>query len=238
MKKMMPIGPLMIEHRLIERMIGVMEKEAARIDREKAADPLFIDTVVDFIRTYADRCHHGKEEDILFRELTKKNLDAVHRRVMEELIAEHVLGREKTKSLSLAGKRYAGGDRAALTDITRLMKELAGFYPAHIIKEDKSDLELLLGLKNAFFEGMQSIVANESGSRSPRFSGAVKNLIAVPLSLGQTISQTAGIAYARRMKALDEGEHVLEIFLRYSGVERHLFWRRLQKSVVVDVAND
>jgi hemerythrin-like domain-containing protein len=138
MRKMMPIGPLMIEHRLIERMIGVMEKEAARIENEKSADPLFIETVVDFIRTYADRCHHGKEEDILFRELRKKNLSAEHRRVMEELISEHVWGRETTKNLSLAGGRYAGGDRAALSEITRFMRELAGFYPTHIKKEDKS----------------------------------------------------------------------------------------------------
>jgi hemerythrin-like domain-containing protein len=58
--------------------------------------------------------------------------------VMEELINEHVWGRETTKSLSLAGGRYAGGDRAALSDITRFMRELAGFYPVHIRKEDKS----------------------------------------------------------------------------------------------------
>jgi hemerythrin-like domain-containing protein len=138
MRKMMPIGPLMIEHRLIERMIGVMDKEAARIEKEKSADPVFIDAVVDFIRTYADRCHHGKEEDILFRELEKKDLSDEHRRIMEELVREHVRGRETTKSLSLAGGRYAGGDRGALPEITRLMRELAGFYPVHIRKEDKA----------------------------------------------------------------------------------------------------
>jgi hemerythrin-like domain-containing protein len=135
---MMPIGPLMIEHRLIERVIGVIDKEAARIEKEKTADLLFIDTVVDFVRTYADRCHHGKEEDILFRELKKKSLAAEHLRLMEELVKEHVWGRETTKGLSLAGGRYAEGDRAALPEITRLMRELAGFYPVHIRKEDKS----------------------------------------------------------------------------------------------------
>jgi hemerythrin-like domain-containing protein len=115
---MMPIGPLMIEHRLIERVIAVMAREADRIEKEGRADPLFIDTVVDFIRTYADRSEH--------------------RKVMEELVGEHVRGRNTTKSLSQAGGRYAGGDRSALTDIARFMKELSSFYPSHIRKEDKS----------------------------------------------------------------------------------------------------
>ena len=64
----------MIEHRLIERMISLMAKERDRMEASKKADPSFIDTIVDFIRTYADHCHHGKEENILFRELTKKDL--------------------------------------------------------------------------------------------------------------------------------------------------------------------
>ena len=50
---MLPIGPLMIEHRLIERMISLMAKERDRMEASKKADPSFIDTVVDFIRTYA-----------------------------------------------------------------------------------------------------------------------------------------------------------------------------------------
>ena len=86
---MMPIGPLMIEHRLIERMIDVMREELTMIEKERTLSPEFLETAVDFIRTYADRCHHGKEEDILFRELGAKNLKDEHRHTMEELIEDH-----------------------------------------------------------------------------------------------------------------------------------------------------
>ena len=93
---MLPIGPLMIEHRLIERLIALMMRELTRmkdniaVDREFAfVDPVFIDTAVDFMKTYADRCHHGKEEDILFAELAKKDLAPEHRQTMEELISDH-----------------------------------------------------------------------------------------------------------------------------------------------------
>ena len=62
-------GPLMIEHRLIERMISIIKDALIQIESTQEVDPVFVDTAVDFIRTYADRTHHGKEEDILFRDL-------------------------------------------------------------------------------------------------------------------------------------------------------------------------
>jgi hemerythrin-like domain-containing protein len=51
---MMPIGPLMIEHRLIERMIDVMEKELTIFEKEKKLEPDFLEMAVDFI-TYLRR---------------------------------------------------------------------------------------------------------------------------------------------------------------------------------------
>lgn len=53
---MMPIAPLMIEHRLIERMIEVVKEELVLIEKERKIDPKFIEMAVDFIRSYADRC--------------------------------------------------------------------------------------------------------------------------------------------------------------------------------------
>jgi len=58
-------APLMIEHRLIERMISVIKHSLTQIESTQEVDPVFVDTAVDFIRIYADRTHHGKEEDIL-----------------------------------------------------------------------------------------------------------------------------------------------------------------------------
>jgi hemerythrin-like domain-containing protein len=130
-------GPLMIEHRLIERMIALIKGTLAKIESENRVDPLFIDTVVDFIRLYADRTHHGKEEDILFRDLNRKGLSSDDRRVMNELIDEHSLGRKTIKALVDANTRYRNGETAALADIAVSLKTLVDFYPGHIEKEDK-----------------------------------------------------------------------------------------------------
>ncbi len=130
-------GPLMIEHRLIERMIAVARHALDRLAAEGRIDPLLVDTVVDFIRTYADRTHHGKEEDILFRDLDMKELSADDRRVMDELVQEHVFGRQITGELVVANARYRAGDQTALGAIAERLGTLVDFYPRHIEKEDK-----------------------------------------------------------------------------------------------------
>jgi hemerythrin-like domain-containing protein len=130
-------APLMIEHRLIERMLLVIRKVLAEIESKQRVDSVFVDKAVDFIQVYADRTHHGKEEDILFRELNNKQLSTKDRRIMEELIEEHVFGRNTTKALVEANTRYRNGDENALTDIAANLKTLTDFYPRHIEKEDK-----------------------------------------------------------------------------------------------------
>jgi len=134
---MLPIGPLMAEHRLIERMIKIMDSKLQEIRSRNIVDADFTNSAVDFLRTYADRCHHGKEEDILFRELAKKQISADHKRIMAELIKEHALGRNNVKKLFEANEKYAKGDKNALQDIIGNMQILVKFYPKHIEKEDE-----------------------------------------------------------------------------------------------------
>jgi hemerythrin-like domain-containing protein len=118
---MLPIGPLMIEHRLIERMIGILEDELNQIQKNKEINPIFIDNAVDFIRTYADQTHHGKEEDILFRELKDKDISEEHKKTMKELIDEHVFARRTTGELVEAKERFTQGDEDAIHTVIEKM---------------------------------------------------------------------------------------------------------------------
>ena len=122
--KMQARGPLMIEHRLIERMLSIIKNVLVEIEAKKKVDPVFVDTAVDFIRVYADRTHHGKEEDILFRELANKPLSGEDRQIMNELIEEHVFGRQTTSALVEANTRYRNGNDSALTDIVGKLRTL------------------------------------------------------------------------------------------------------------------
>jgi hemerythrin-like domain-containing protein len=134
---MMPVGYLMIEHRLIERMIKLLMDELLKIDKENKADLRFIEAAIDFLKTYADKCHHGKEEDILFRELVKKKLSPEHKMAMEELIEEHKMGRKEVGKLVEAQDSYREGDTESISSIKKQIKWLVEFYHRHIAKEDK-----------------------------------------------------------------------------------------------------
>jgi hemerythrin-like domain-containing protein len=134
---MLPIGPLMIEHRLIEKMITVIQREIKNSEQQKKINPEFVDLAVDFIRTYADRCHHGKEEDILFRDLSQKSLSGEQRQIMDELLEEHRQGRRVVAGLVEAKRQYLNGNQAALSEILSFLRFLVNFYPKHIEKEDQ-----------------------------------------------------------------------------------------------------
>jgi hemerythrin-like domain-containing protein len=127
----------MVEHRLIERMIKVMKSKLVVMAKMEKLDSNFIIVATDFLRTYADRCHHGKEEGILFRELAHRNLSEKDKKTMHELIEEHTYARKTVMSLVQAAEKYALGNVELIDDALKLLRDLVEFYPQHIEKEDK-----------------------------------------------------------------------------------------------------
>jgi hemerythrin-like domain-containing protein len=127
----------MIEHRAIGRMVKALEAELAHIERTDLVDVAFLGQAVTFIKGFADECHHGKEEDILFSDLRGKNPPEHLARILDELIAEHRTGRATVVGLGEAVAQYADGHLAAREDILSALRIISKFYPAHITKEDK-----------------------------------------------------------------------------------------------------
>ncbi|RPJ01063.1 MAG: hypothetical protein EHM39_03845, partial [Chloroflexi bacterium] len=58
---------LMDEHRVIERVLTALESAARRVEAGQALRPDFFVDAADFIRGFADGCHHMKEEGVLFK---------------------------------------------------------------------------------------------------------------------------------------------------------------------------
>ncbi len=127
----------MAEHRLIEKMIALMGVKLENFKQTHRSDVNFIAIALDFIRTYADKCHHRKEEDILFRDLDNKPLTSELRKTLQELRDEHNHARKNVSLLAQARDKYAAGSEESFTEILDSMGELTQFYPKHIEKEDK-----------------------------------------------------------------------------------------------------
>ena len=193
---MLPIGPLMIEHRLIERMIHVLKVELEKIQKFKEVNPFFIDLSVDFIRIYADKTHHGKEEDILFRELNKKNLNSEHQKIMNELIEEHKFARQTTGELVKAKERYIGGEAEALKVIIDKIKILTEFYPKHIIKEDK---HFFIPVMNYFSEKEKDDMLTEGQVFDRRMIHRKYDLLVNTFENERSIKKTAETNWIERM---------------------------------------
>ncbi|MBI4295954.1 MAG: PAS domain S-box protein, partial [Chloroflexi bacterium] len=135
--EMQPVALLMIEHRLIERVVALLAEEKARMEQTDTLAGEFIGYMVDFFRTYADRTHHGKEEELLFKPLAGKPLAPDHRRIMDELVREHELSRKLVSELVEARNRWESGDTGALKQLVTAAGELVKLYPKHIETEDK-----------------------------------------------------------------------------------------------------
>ena len=134
---MKPIGILMREHRIIERMLVLLGKEK---DAMKASGKIHIDfltTAVDFFRVYNDKIHHGKEEDILFHKLSAKPLSIEHRRTISQLMDDHITARSYIRTLDGARDRYIHNSPGAMLEIIGTIERIQLLYAAHIETEDK-----------------------------------------------------------------------------------------------------
>jgi len=137
---------------LIEKMVALMKEELTNIIKTKEADPAFIYVAVDFLRTYADQCHHGKEEDILFRDLKKKQLSPEHKKIIENLIADHVFARKTV------GELLDANNSDNVDKILESLKKLVELYPRHIKIEDK---DLFLPCMKYFSKEEQDAMVQE-----------------------------------------------------------------------------
>lgn len=61
-----PTDVLRVEHDVIGSMLGALQSETERVAVGAPIDAHFWKGALEFFSTFADRCHHGKEEDLLF----------------------------------------------------------------------------------------------------------------------------------------------------------------------------
>lgn len=130
-----PTDVLEAEHRFIAKVVNVVAMMADQLQAGEKLDPDVLLHVVAFMRTYADRSHHGKEEDLLFPALERNGVPT-HGCPIEALQHEHISGRAYVKALAESVAPYADGDPAARDELLKSLRGIAQLYPGHIWKED------------------------------------------------------------------------------------------------------
>jgi hemerythrin-like domain-containing protein len=87
------------------------------------------------MRTFADQCHHGKEELLLFPALGEKGVP-LQGCPVGALKSEHEVGRALVKELADATDAQQSGEPGAKARIVTALRGIAALYPNHIWKED------------------------------------------------------------------------------------------------------
>jgi hemerythrin-like domain-containing protein len=129
------IEMLEAEHRVIQKMVAGMSVLAEQIEGREPVDVSLLESIVVFLRTFADRLHHGKEESFLFPALIRRGVPSQGCPI-GGLTMEHQKGRVMVGELADATRGYAAGEPPARENLVKSLRALVAFYPNHIWKED------------------------------------------------------------------------------------------------------
>lgn len=120
-----PIKKLVDEHALIKRWIALIPRILENLNVDSIKDREILSDGVDFVRSYADRFHHAKEEDILFK-CFDEDLD-----ILKAMLEDHARGRAHISALTEAVNTR---DEQAISEHLKAYGEL---LTEHIRKEDE-----------------------------------------------------------------------------------------------------
>lgn len=132
---MKPVEILSQEHRVIEVVLNsleVMTEKAQAEGRLQREDSL---EAIDFIRNFADRCHHGKEEDRLFPAMAAKGMPTDGGPI-GVMLMEHDMGREFVRQMAESREAASDGDKTALAKFVAGATGYINLLRVHIHKED------------------------------------------------------------------------------------------------------
>jgi len=122
------------EHKTILRALDVLDAMATRVERDQPVEAVDVDTLLDFLRAFADEHHQAEEESALFPELMRTS--AATQPALRQMAFEHDQERSLVKGLEDSLRTKKGFEfvqfACRLTDLLR----------NHIRKEDQILFEI------------------------------------------------------------------------------------------------
>ena len=143
------------EHQNILKITNALLKECDSLQSENEIDKDFLKKAIDFIKGYADKLHHAKEENILFIEMCKDEVQ-MHCNPTQQMLHEHDLGRNFIKELE---KWVKENNKEKVIENAR---GYAHLLQDHIFKEDNilypmADESLSPSVKNDMLDKFKQI---------------------------------------------------------------------------------
>lgn len=134
---MQGIDVLVGEHKNIMRFTGLLKKICCDIMEGSKVDTQMLRECVDFGRNYADKYHHGKEEEILFKVMIEQSGDVAQKLIRHGMLVEHDLARYYLGEFENSINAYEGNSGTEYKyNIIVHAGSYANLLKRHVEKED------------------------------------------------------------------------------------------------------
>ncbi len=119
------------EHEAILHGLAILEKIAGSAEAGTLKDVGDASAMIDFLKVFADTCHHGKEENILFPAMERSGIPK-ERGPIGQMLAEHEEGRKYIRAMAEAAGKTPLDARSFASEARGYIELLR----AHIRKEN------------------------------------------------------------------------------------------------------
>ncbi len=155
------------EHDGVTVMLNIMEK-VCRHDQESGSLNMdHFESILEFLKVFVDKCHHAKEEELLFPALEALGV-LKEGGPIGEMLSEHTQGREFIKAMVAASFEYKNGEKSARGGMIRHAQDYVSLLSGHIEKENNvlfvmAEKLLSEGQQEELFQGFEKIEADRIG---------------------------------------------------------------------------
>jgi hemerythrin-like domain-containing protein len=157
---------LMDEHEGVKVMLNILERIYGPSGTAGTLNISHFDEILEFLKVFIDKCHHGKEEDLLFPALIAAGIP--ENGPITVMLQEHQMGRGYIKAMNDSYVSYMSGDQSSYDVIRRNALDYISLLRSHIEKENNilfvmADRVLSAEKQEELFEGFERIEEERIG---------------------------------------------------------------------------
>jgi hemerythrin-like domain-containing protein len=154
------------EHEGVKVMLDVLGQVCGRLADTQELNRDHFEKMIEFLRVFVDKCHHGKEEELLFPAL--EGAGVPKNGPIRVMLEEHEQGRKLVRAMAEAFAGFSGGDPSASRAIVQSGQDYIALLRAHIEKENNvlfamADRLLPAGAQDELYEGFEKIEEERIG---------------------------------------------------------------------------
>jgi hemerythrin-like domain-containing protein len=123
------------EHEAILKMLDALDQTSEQLLDGADVKPSTLQGLLEFFQLFADRCHHGKEEDLFFPLLERRGIPRAGGPI-GVMLSEHDQGRELIQKMKAAAGSYQKEPQAAAKCWASAARVYSQLLREHILKEN------------------------------------------------------------------------------------------------------